>query len=79
MIKYCLSQEYNPSSFETYDGFQHVITILNLVPSMLLGIYIIFKMCLLCKVAYSYSNFYVHEAYKFYTLALISTISIYYY
>lgn len=41
----------------------------------ILGLYIIFKMCQLCSKAFSYENFHIHEAYKFYTLALISTVS----
>lgn len=81
-MRYCLSQAFNPISFvsSSKDDAQEESTLVGLIWTteilfVLLGLYIIFKMCQLCSKAFSYSNFHIHEAYKFYTLALISTIS----
>jgi hypothetical protein len=73
--KYCVTREFSAASFETTNPAELALLYSTLGMLVLAGLYIVYKMCLLCKIAYSYSNFYVHEAYKFYTLALISTIS----
>jgi hypothetical protein len=39
---------------------------------LLLMIFLLYKMCKLCSSAFSYSNFHIHEAYKFYTITIIS-------
>lgn len=78
-MRYCLSQAFNPISLVASTD-SNKSTLVDLIYTteilfILLGLYIIFKMCQLCSKAFSYSNFHIHEAYKFYTLALISTIS----
>lgn len=43
-----------------------------IVVGTILGVYLIFRMCKLCYGAFSYSNFHIHETYKFYALAIIA-------
>ena len=38
----------------------------------LVGIYLLVRMCRLCSSAFSYSNFHIHETYKFYALAMLA-------
>ena len=59
-MKYCLSQGFSPSSFETQCTFQNIMLYMNEAIYILLGFYIIWKMCQLCKKAFSYSNFHIH-------------------
>jgi hypothetical protein len=73
--EYCISLEFSAWSYQTRSTLEMVLLFCTLGMLVVAGLYIIYKMCLLCKIAYSYSHFYVHEAYKFYTLALISTMS----
>ncbi len=39
---------------------------------IVLGVYMLFRMCKLCFSAFSYSNFHIHETYKFYAIAIIA-------
>lgn len=43
-----------------------------IVVGTVLGVYLVFRMCKLCYGAFSYSNFHIHETYKFYALAIIA-------
>lgn len=43
-----------------------------IVCGALVGVYLTVRMCKLCSSAFSYSNFHIHETYKFYALAIIS-------
>ena len=77
-MPYCQSQAFSPVSFVL--DREDEINLVSLAYAtqyifIALGVYIIYKMCKLCSKAFSYSNFHIHENYKFYTLALISTIS----
>ncbi len=79
-MTYCQSQAFSPTSF-VFANSPDETNLSSLAYAtqyifVVLGLYIIYKMCKLCSKAFSYSNFHIHEAYKFYTLALISTISI---
>ena len=38
----------------------------------LVGLYMMVRMCRLCSSAFSYTHFHIHEAYKFYALALMA-------
>ena len=72
-MKYCLSHSFG-KPFD--DDYEWPIWIIEFIYAIL-AIYIIYKMCQLCSKAFSYTNFHIHEAYKFYALALISTVSIF--
>jgi hypothetical protein len=43
-----------------------------IVSGLFVAIYLAIRMCKLCSSAFSYSNFHIHEAYKFYALAIIA-------
>lgn len=43
---------------------------------VILCTFIILKMCKLCTKAFSYTNFHIHEAYKLYSLALLTIFRI---
>lgn len=68
-MRYCLNSSFgNPL---THNWPFYVIQVVYGI----LAIFIIIKMCQLCSKAFSYTNFHIHEAYKFYAVALISTVS----
>ena len=44
----------------------------SIILAALVILYLLVRICRLCYQAFSYSNFHIHETYKFYTLALLS-------
>ncbi len=49
-------------------GYLYAVIVMGIV----LGVYMLFRMCKLCFSAFSYSNFHIHETYKFYAIAIIA-------
>ena len=37
-----------------------------------MALYLLYKMCVLCSTAFSYSHFHIHETYKLYALSLLA-------
>jgi hypothetical protein len=56
-----------------YDGDKSYLFVIIGLNSILL-LYLLFQMFRLCSIAFSYSNFHIHEAYKFYALTMISVV-----
>jgi hypothetical protein len=72
-LKYCLTQELNPFDYSNELGTLSLYLTLGMLALPLP--YIIYQISKLCKIAYSYSNFYLYESYKLYSLVLITSIS----
>ena len=54
-----------------FDGDASALLVAIILGS-LVGLYLLVRTCRLCHSAFSYSNFHIHETYKFYTLSLLS-------
>lgn len=54
-----------------YDGDSFSLYTVIILGS-LVGLYLLIRMCRLCSSAFSYSNFHIHETYKFYALAMLA-------
>jgi hypothetical protein len=58
-----------------YEGSETFI-IIYLVLSLLVALYLLVKTMKLCSIAFSYSNFHVHETYRLYVLGIVNLLFI---
>lgn len=54
-----------------YQGATSILYVI-LALDLLMILYLLYKMCVLCSTAFSYSHFHIHETYKLYALALLA-------
>ena len=54
-----------------YNGATSIIFII-LALDLLMIVFLLYKMCVLCSTAFSYSHFHIHETCKLYALALFA-------
>jgi hypothetical protein len=54
-----------------YEGMEEFLIVFICIASLVL-LFLLYKMLRLCSIAFSYSNFHVHETYKLYALAIVN-------